>query len=52
MLRGLAKLVAYSKAPKRTFAVLHPVKAIKWGAGLFLVKKLVDGLTGAGKSKS
>ncbi len=44
MLKSLAKLTAYSKAPKKTFAVLHPIKAVKWGAGLFLVKKLWDGL--------
>lgn len=40
MLKTLAKLVAYKKAPKRTFALLHPIKAAKWGAGLFLLKKL------------
>lgn len=40
MLRRLAKIVGYSKAPKRTFAVLHPLKAAKWGAALWLVKKL------------
>jgi hypothetical protein len=43
MLKGLAKLVAYKKAPKRTFALLHPVKALKWGAALLLAKKLWEG---------
>lgn len=46
MLKALAKLVAYKKAPKRTFALLHPIRAVKWGAGLFLLKKLTDGLRG------
>jgi hypothetical protein len=44
MLKALAKLTAYSRAPKRTFAFLHPLRAIKWGAGLFLLKKLWDGI--------
>ncbi len=44
MLKKLTKLVAYTKAPKKTFAVLHPIKAIKWGAGLYLAKVLWDGL--------
>lgn len=43
MLKGLAKLVAYRKAPKRTFALLHPIRAVKWGLGLLLAKKLIDG---------
>lgn len=46
MLKALAKLVAYKKAPKSTFALLHPIRAVKWGAGLFLLKKLTDGLRG------
>lgn len=40
MLKSLAKAIAYSKAPVKTFAFLHPVKAIKWG-GIALVAKLV-----------
>ncbi len=36
MLKGIAKAVAYYKSPVKTFAVLHPLKALKWGA-LFLV---------------
>lgn len=44
MLRKLVKLVAYKKAPKSTFALLHPIRAVKWGAGLFLLKKLTAGL--------
>lgn len=29
MIRSLLKLFAYSRAPKRTFAFLHPVKAVQ-----------------------
>lgn len=36
MIAGIAKLIAYKKAPVRTFAALHPLKAAKW-AGIFLV---------------
>lgn len=43
MLKGLAKLVAYKSAPKRTFALLHPVKALKWGAVFLLARKLFGG---------
>lgn len=46
MLKGLAKLVAYKTAPKRTFALLHPIKALKWGAALLLAKKLWKGTRG------
>jgi hypothetical protein len=37
MFRGIAKAVAYYKAPVKTFAVLHPLKAAKWGGIFFLV---------------
>lgn len=40
MLKGLTKLIAYKKAPKKTFALLHPVKALKWGAAFFVAKKV------------
>lgn len=36
MLKGIAKAVAYYKAPAKTFALLHPFKAAKWG-GIFLL---------------
>jgi len=36
MFRGIAKAVAYYKAPVKTFTVLHPLKAVKWG-GIFLL---------------
>lgn len=50
MLKNLAKLVMYSKAPRSTFAILHPVRALKWGAGLFLLKKLWDRARGGESS--
>ncbi|MGD8279522.1 MAG: hypothetical protein PVJ80_18040 [Gemmatimonadota bacterium] len=34
MFKSLAKGVAYTKAPVKTFALLHPKKALKWGAVL------------------
>ena len=40
MLKSLTKAIAYWKAPKRTFVLLHPMKALKWG-GAFLVAKVV-----------
>jgi len=51
VLKGLAKLFAYKKAPKKTFAFLHPIKAIKWGAALLVVKKLWDGIRGGGSGR-
>ena len=43
MIRKLAKLFAYKRAPRSTFALLHPRKALKWGAVLFLARKLLGG---------
>ena len=42
MIRNLAKLVAFKKAPKTMFALMSPIKALKWGAVFFLVKKLIE----------
>ena len=41
MIKTIAKLVAYKKAPAKTFALLHPVKALKWGAIFFVVSKVL-----------
>lgn len=41
MLKGLAKGVAYYKAPAKTFALLHPLKAVKWGAIFLLVGMVI-----------
>jgi len=38
MLAKLAKMAAYTKAPRATFAVMHPLKAAKYGAIYLLVK--------------
>ena len=43
MIRSLAKMVAFKKAPKTMFALMSPIKALKWGAAFFLVKKLIGG---------
>ncbi len=51
MIKGIAKLVAYKKAPFKTFALLHPVRALKWGAMFFLGKKLWDGVRSESESK-
>lgn len=39
MLRKIAKLMAYKKAPKTAFAVIHPVRAAKYGVIYLVVKK-------------
>jgi hypothetical protein len=39
-MRKLLKLAAYAKAPKATFALLHPIKALKWGAAFYVGKKV------------
>lgn len=42
MLKAFAKATAYYKAPLRTFAVLHPLKAVRWGAILIVAKFILD----------
>lgn len=42
MLRKIAKLVAYKKAPVKTFVTLHPVKAAKMGLSYWVVKKALS----------
>jgi hypothetical protein len=41
MIRLLLKLVAYSRAPKLAFALLHPIRALKWGMAFYAGKRLV-----------
>ncbi len=41
-MRKLFKLAAYAKAPKATFVLLHPIRALKWGVVLYVGKKLYD----------
>ncbi|MGH7475681.1 MAG: hypothetical protein ACRELD_05280 [Longimicrobiales bacterium] len=40
MLGKLAKLVAYAKMPRRTFALFHPIKAAKLGVAYLIGRKL------------
>jgi len=41
MIGRVLRLAAYAKAPVKTFMVLHPVRALKWGAAYFIVKKVL-----------
>jgi hypothetical protein len=41
-MRKLLKLAAYTRAPKATFALLHPIRALKWGAVYYVGRKLYD----------
>lgn len=43
MIRKLFKAAAYAKAPKSTFAALHPFKAAKYGALFWVGKQLLGG---------
>lgn len=42
MLKSLTKAVAYWKAPVKTFVVLHPMRALKWGGIVLIAKVLLD----------
>jgi hypothetical protein len=41
-MRKLMKLAAYAKAPRATFFLLHPVRALKWGAMFYVGKKVYE----------
>jgi hypothetical protein len=43
MIGRIAKLLAYRKAPKKTFVALHPWRAAKFGAAFWVGKKLFGG---------
>src|SRR5690606_19943921 len=43
MIGRIAKLIAYTKAPKQTFVALHPWRAAKLGAAFWVGKKLFGG---------
>jgi hypothetical protein len=43
-MRRLLKLAAYARAPMATFVLLHPVRALKWGAALYAGRKLYERL--------
>jgi hypothetical protein len=42
MLGRVLRAVSYVKAPVKTFVVLHPMRAIKWGAAYLVVKKVLE----------
>jgi hypothetical protein len=41
-MRRLFKLAAYAKAPRATFFLFHPIRALKWGAVFYVGKKLYE----------
>jgi hypothetical protein len=43
MFGRIAKIVAYAKAPRKTFLMLHPVRALKFGAAYYAGKLLIEG---------
>lgn len=51
MLKGLTKLVAYKKAPRKTFALLHPIKALKWGAAFYVGKRVWNKVSGGNDNR-
>ena len=40
MVRALTTAIAYWKAPRRTYVARHPVKAMKFGALMWVNRKL------------
>jgi len=42
MLRKALRLAAYVKAPVKTFMLMHPMRALKWGAAYLIVKTALD----------
>jgi hypothetical protein len=43
MIGRIAKVLAYAKAPRRTFVALHPWRAAKLGAAFWIGRKLFGG---------
>lgn len=43
MWKRVAKAVAYWKAPKKTYALLHPVNALKLGALALVGRRIFGG---------
>lgn len=41
-MRRLFKLAAYAKAPRATFFLFHPIRALKWGAAFYVARKLYE----------
>ena len=42
MIARIAKMAAYAKAPRATYAMLHPFKAAKYGAIYWVVKGVMN----------
>lgn len=51
MLGKLTKAAAYVKSPKKTFALLHPIRAVKYGAAFWLLKRVFRGSRGKEESR-
>lgn len=49
MVGKLFKAMAYTKAPKATFALLHPRRALKLGMLLWIIKKILGPSERAGQ---
>lgn len=43
MFGRLIRLTAYAAAPVTTFVLLHPVRALRWGAVYLIVKNVLEG---------
>ena len=41
MVGRVLKVVGYAKAPVKTFMVLHPLRALKWGAAYLAIKTVL-----------
>jgi hypothetical protein len=50
-MRRILKLAAYTRAPKATFALLHPIRALKWGAAFYVGRKLYRRVRSAAESR-
>lgn len=50
-MRRILKLAAYTRAPKATFALLHPIRALKWGAAFYVGRKLYRRVRSAYESR-
>ena len=41
MLRGITKAIAYSRMPRGTFALLHPMRAAKLGVAMWVGRQVL-----------
>jgi hypothetical protein len=40
MVKGIAKAIAYSRLPRGTFALLHPMRATKLGVAMWVGRQI------------